>query len=130
MEGPEEFQLEIREPGERWLTLSPYHPRRDEVGPDGVVGDQAAYTLLIRRGWVTSPEGMSLQRPAVRMLGEGSVLHHPKDGTRASYGDLADVTPAALSKHRVWRYGIAFPVPVGAALDRKEQSPEGVRWKT
>lgn len=120
VEGPEEFPaLEVREPGTRWLTLSPYHPRRSEVGPDGVIGDGAAYSLLVRRGWVTSPEGMSLQRPAVRMLGEGSVLQHPGSGARASYGDLADVTPEALTEHRVWRYGIAFPVPVGAALDRR-----------
>lgn len=120
VEDPEEFPaLEVREPGTRWLTLSPYHPRRSEVGLDGVIGDGAAYSLLVRRGWVTSPEGMSLQRPAVRMLGEGSVLHHPESGARPSYGDLADVTPEALTEHRVWRYGIAFPVPVGAALDRQ-----------
>jgi CRISPR-associated protein Csm4 len=105
--------------GERWLTLATYHPRPDEVGEDGVLGKGCSYKLLLRRGWVASPDGMSLRRPLVRVLGEGSVLHHPKAGERKSYGDLADVTPEVMDPdkggtgHKVWRYGIAFPVPVG-----------------
>jgi len=124
VKGPHDFPgFPIQEPGKRWLTLSPYHPRPDEVGPGGVVGEGATYALLLRRGWVTSPEGMVLQRPAVRMLGEGSVLHHPEGRARPGYGDLADVTPGALTAHRVWRYGIAFPVPISASLDRLAERP-------
>jgi len=110
---------------ERWLTLATYHPRSDELGGDSVLGKDSAYTLLLRRGWVASPEGMSLRRPLVRMLGEGSVLHHPKEGERESYGDLADVTPKVMyptaggTGHKVWRYGIAFPVPVGIPVPEK-----------
>jgi len=120
LEGPADFPgFGIRGLGERWLTLAPYHPRPDEVGKGGVLGQGCSYKLLIRRGWVASPEGMSLRRPLVRVLGEGSVLHHPAAGARGSYGDLADVTPAVMDSaqggrgHKVWRYGIAFPVAVG-----------------
>lgn len=124
LEGPTDFAgFGILGVGERWLTLATYHPRPDEVGEGGVLGKGCSYTLLIRRGWVASPEGMSLRRPLVRVLGEGSVLHHPVDGARKSYGDLADVTPAVMNPgneatggHKVWRYGIAFPVPVGIPI--------------
>ncbi len=118
LEGPVEFPGPgIPGPGARWLTLSPYHPRREEV-EKGVLGEGCAYTLVARRGWIASPEGMRLRRRTVRMLGEGSVLCHPADGPRPSCGDLADVTPAVMDPergetgHKVWRYGIAFPVPV------------------
>ena len=129
LEGPGDFAgFGIQGLGERWLTLAPYHPRPDEVGEGGVLGRDCSYTLLIRRGWVASPEGMSLRRPLVRMLGEGSVLHHPPAGARQSYGDLTSVTPAIMDPaqggtgHKVWRYGIAFPVPVGIPV-----SPRGER---
>ena len=128
LEGPADFAgFGIQGRGERWLTLAPYHPRPDEVGEDGVLGKGCSYTLLIRRGWVASLEGMSLRRPLVRVLGEGSVLHHPKTGPRESYGDLADVTPKVLDPaeggtgHKVWRYGIAFPVPVGIPLPQEDE---------
>lgn len=128
LEGPADFAgFGIRGLGERWLTLAPYHPRPDEVGEGGVLGEGCSYTLLIRRGWVGSPEGMSLRRPLVRLLGEGSVLHQSAAGARESYGGLADATPAAMDPakgsagHKVWRYGIAFPVPVGVPLDKRPE---------
>jgi CRISPR-associated protein Csm4 len=127
LEGPTDFAgFGIQGLGKRWLTLATYHPRPDEVGEDGVLGKGCSYKLLIRRGWVASPEGMSFRRPLVRMLGEGSVLHHPKAEERGSYGDLADVTPEVMDPdkggtgHKVWRYGIAFPVPVGIPVPEKK----------
>jgi CRISPR type III-A-associated RAMP protein Csm4 len=124
LEGPVDFAgFGIEGLGERWLTLSPYHPRPDEVGMEGTLGPHCAYRLLIRRGWVGSPEGMSYRRPYVRVLSEGAVLHHPFHGAQHSYGDLADVTPTVMDPdkggdgHKVWRYGIAFPVPVGIPAD-------------
>jgi CRISPR-associated protein Csm4 len=107
--------------GDLFLTLSPYHPTAAEVRA-GVLGEGASYNLLTRRGWVGSPEGLNLRRRLVRLLGEGSVLHRKN---LPSLGDLADVTPRdgagnpGLS-HNVWRYGIAFPVPVAGPLGSKE----------
>ena len=128
LEGPSDFAgFGIQGWNERWLTLAPYHPRSDELGKDGVLGEDSSYTLLLRRGWVASPDGMSLRRPLVRVLGEGSVLHHPAAGARENYGDLADATPTIMypteggSGHKVWRYGIAFPVPVGIPVSEDSQ---------
>jgi CRISPR-associated protein Csm4 len=94
-----------------FLTLAPYHPTQAEVTAN-VLGRDASYDLLTRRGWVGSPEGMYLRRRLVRLLGEGSMLH---DAGQPSYGDLADVTPREreeeMLSHKVWRYGIAFPLP-------------------
>lgn len=128
LEGPFDFEgFDIEGQGDRWLTLSTYHPRAQEMGQGNVLGAGSAYTVLIRRGWIGSPEGSSYRRPLVRMLGEGSVFHHPAAGAQVSYGDLADVTPdvmdpdqGATSGHKVWRYGIAFPVPVGIPVKEEE----------
>ncbi len=109
--GPEPFRGPAVGPGDLFLTLSPYHPTPAEVQA-GVLAGAASYTLQTRRGWVGSPEGMGLRRRSVRLLGEGSVL--PAVG-RESHGDLADVTPLdeegqEALVHKVWRYGIAFPL--------------------
>jgi CRISPR-associated protein Csm4 len=107
--------------GDLFLTLSPYHPTAAEVGA-GVLGAGASYSLLTRRGWVGSPEGLNLRRRLVRLLAEGSVLRRQN---LPSLGDLVDVTPrdaddkVALS-HNVWRYGIAFPIPVAGLPGREE----------
>ncbi len=118
-----QFDLQEPEPfaglgavdGDLFLTLAPYHPTPAEVQA-GVLGEGASYNLLTRRGWVGSPEGMPLRRRLVRLLGEGSVLRHTG---QAGYGDLTDVTPRdehgqEVLGHKVWRYGIAFPIPATA----------------
>ncbi len=98
--------------GPRFLTLSLYHPRAEELEA-GVIGPGAAYQLIVRSGWVASPAWPGKRRKWVRMLTEGSVL--VGDGGRI-YGDLADVTPAEPlpGAHPVYRYGYAFPVGVTA----------------
>jgi hypothetical protein len=84
----------------------------------------AAYDLLLRRGWMSSPDASNLRRKMVRLLGEGAVLHSLPG--RASYGALADATPDIFDParnargHKVYRYGLAFPVGVAA---------EAVEWK-
>ena len=69
-----------------------------------MTGKHAAYDLLARRGWVTSPEGGHLRRQTVRMFAEGSVF--PGGGARP--GRLVNVTPEAFAGHRVYRYCYAF----------------------
>ncbi len=87
----------------RAVTLSPYHPTRQEV--DAGVLEGASYRLAMRRGWISSGAGQGLRSKAVRMLAEGSVV-----GSRTDLGDLVDVTPEGFEHHRVYRYGLAFPV--------------------
>ena len=121
-EGPEPFEGWGDTQGDLFVTLAPYHPTREEVAA-GVLDEGAAYDLQTRRGWVSSPGGGNLRRRLVRVLGEGSLLHHTGAG---GYGDLADATPReketkdALLPHNVWRYGIAFPVPATKPVIRKE----------
>lgn len=94
----------------RFVTLSLYHPTAAELGA-GVLGEDAAYRLVVRSGWVASADWPARRRKWVRMLTEGSVL--VGDGARV-YGDLADVTPddRPPDAHPVYRYGYAFPFGV------------------
>ncbi len=97
--------VDFPDPMQRCVMLSLYWPRSD--GEAAALADpQAAYKLLVRRGWIGSPEGQTLRRKAVRMVAEGSVL----PGEPYPIGGLADVTPKALRAHRVYRYGYALPV--------------------
>ncbi len=93
--------------GRQQLTLSPYHPTEAEVRED-VLGEKASYTLILRRGWLGSPESGSLRHQTVRMLAEGSCF---VGNGRSHYGDLVNVTPPD-APHPVYRYGLAFPIGV------------------
>lgn len=61
------------ETAERFVTLAPLCPKdTEQLG--SLTGEAAAYDLLPRRGWVTSPEASNLRRKMVWMFAEGSVL--------------------------------------------------------
>ncbi len=97
--------VDLPEAGDAHVLLSTYWPGHE--GEAAALADpRAAYKLMVRRGWIGSPEGGTLRRKAVRMLAEGSVL----PATPYPRGGLVDVTPGALSAHRVYRYGYALPV--------------------
>ena len=91
---------------DHFITLAPLCPRSAAEAAQ-LTTEGAAYELLTRRGWVTSPEGSHLHRKTLRMFAEGFLLA----GTGRAYpGCLADVTPEAFTGHRVFRYGFGFPV--------------------
>jgi len=111
-----------------FTTLALYYPRPDEVESEGgVLGPSASYDLLLRRGWMSSPDSNRLRRKLVRMLAEGAVLHTLPE--RDGYGALADATPEIFDPerngrgHKVYRYGLAFPV--GVAPEAMEDRPKG-----
>lgn len=88
-----------------YMTLSLYHPTRDEV--DTGILDDAAYGMLNRRGWLFSPDGGAQRRRSVRMLVEGSVFSRPVDG------DVVDIKPEnTWNHHPVYRSGLALMLPV------------------
>ncbi len=101
--------VDMPEPTGRFVTLSPYWPQPEETAT--ALGSGAAYKLLVRRGWMGSPDGSALRRKAVRMVEEGSVLNWA--GGRTA-GGLAWVTPDVFTVHEVYRYGYAFPVGMEA----------------
>ena len=91
----------------RFVTLSPCCPR-GEGQLARLTADDAAYEIIPRRGWVTSPEAGNLRRKTVWMFAEGSVLTG-EPAARPRPGRLVNVKPDACP-HDVWRYGFAFPV--------------------
>ncbi len=91
----------------RFVTLAPLCPK-DAPQAEALTGNGAAYELMPRRGWVTSPEASNLRRKMVWMFAEGSVL---TGSPQPRAGRLVNVKPDACP-HDVWRYGYAFPVGV------------------
>lgn len=120
LEGIDSFSLQQPSGhGMRFVTLSPCWPTEAEVR-SGVL-ENADYSLLNRRGWIGSPDGMNLRRKGVRMLGEGATLE------KKPIGALANVTPdpepgASKLPHPVYRYGLAFPVPCRPVSVEKESA--------
>lgn len=99
--------------GVYFTTLSPYLPQPSERP---VFAEPARYTIVLRRGWMSYPGYSNLRRPTVRMVDTGAVLHQPATGQVT--GALGDVTPTVLkeqTKLTIYRYGLAWPVPVNAA---------------
>ncbi len=109
LRGPEEVQLPDTS-GPLRLTLSPYHPTPTEF--ETLKSEQVSNQLLLRRGWLGSPEGGGLRHRAVRMLVEGSVFQ--ANGS-SFYGDLVEVGPDVFKEHPVYRYGLAFLIGVNDA---------------
>jgi len=91
------------------LLLSLYLPTAAEVA-GGILRD-ARYQRILRRGWISSPDGNTLRRKAVWMIREGAVVRQPAGGR------IIDVQPdgvpveSALG-HPVWRYGYGLTLPI------------------
>ena len=132
--GHGQFSLEVgtgggpaaAEAGNAYCTLAPYWPREDEVAA-GVL-DDAAYQLIMRRGWVASPDAGNLRRRGVRMLAEGSVFTHLPVGALA---DVKPLDPESVPNvpHPIWRAGLAFPIAcrlLQSGLSEREQARGGV----
>lgn len=85
-----------------YMLLSPYLPRPDEVNQLVPV----SFELRRRNGWVYSMGGQNIRRKSVMMFAEGSVFRNKLQGT------IADVTPTGFTEHRVYRYGLAYALPV------------------
>ncbi|MGQ4808493.1 CRISPR system Cms protein Csm4 [Candidatus Entotheonellaceae bacterium PAL068K] len=104
VDAPQDEPLPEPDHPARFVTLSPLCPKGTQLASLTRTG--AAYELIPRRGWVTSPEASNLRRKAVWMFAEGSVLM----GEPVSpLGGLVNVKPD-VCPHDVWRYGFAFPV--------------------
>ena len=111
----EEVDLSIPAGANGFVTLAPYCPTAAELGTDvrdGVLGEGAAWDLATHGGWMGVP-GVALRHATVTMLAEGSALRAPAgvDLATATFGQLLDVTPVGYDRHRVYRYGYAFPWP-------------------
>ena len=116
------FELEIEEnvalagPGgddDPHLLLSLYHPTWREVEAGRLEG--ARYKLILRGGWLLSPDSAGLRRKGLRMLAEGAIV------SGKPTGDIRDVKPTPQDEwevpHPVYRSGLALSVPCGRWKD-------------
>jgi CRISPR-associated protein Csm4 len=99
-------------PGAYFTTLSPYLPQLSERA---VFAEPARYEIVLRRGWMSAPGYSNLRRPTIRMVDTGAVLRQLPG--RDIIGSLADATPDILQGKSltIYRYGLAWPVPVAEA---------------
>ncbi len=106
-----ECTLNVPDNASQVVTLSLLSPR-DRVELSSLLGELSTYELIRRDGWIDSPDGRNYRRRACLMFAEGSVINRSKNGLM---GRLVDVTPTAPEvqlTHKVYRYGIGFPVPL------------------
>lgn len=94
---------------EKLTLLSLYHPEDKELSQLSDVLE--CYNFTRKKGWISSGRhSLPLKRKSVGFITEGSVLKN------AVKGKLVDVTPenipANMLKHKVFRYGYAFTVPL------------------
>jgi CRISPR-associated protein Csm4 len=92
------------------IFLSLCHPSVDDL-KNGI--DAVGFTHVVRKGWTGSlTTAMQVKRRTTMMFGEGSVFR------TAMNGELVNVTPDIVKtphwdgKHKVYRYGYAFSVPI------------------
>lgn len=114
------FEVEIKEidsvynailnlNAQKFTLLSLYHPEVEELQELNDILE--CYNFMRKKGWITSGRyALPIKRKSVGFITEGSVLNKPVRGT------LVDVTPENIPddilKHKVFRYGYAFTVPL------------------
>jgi len=95
--------------GAPMVTLSRYHPRATEL-PAAIEGAHVRYALDSVAGYLHSPGQPAQRRRRLWLVKEGSVLTTVDP---QGMGDVCDVRPTVGDfGHPVWRYGLAFPVPL------------------
>jgi CRISPR-associated protein Csm4 len=95
-----------------FITLSLYHPTKEEVQNFTQKTQFLSYKLLTRVSYAFSPtiKGGKLKQ-RVRMMQEGSIF--PKIENRNLYGDISKVLDERKTdSHAVYRYGFAFPLRI------------------
>ncbi len=86
------------------VSLSIYHPTRDEVSRLRVdSSDKIAYSLISRGGW-TDPRVGSIRKKRVRCFEEGSVLPLQP---YAIYGSITNVND---DKNPIYHYGLCYSI--------------------
>jgi len=103
---PSVFKELIQSKQNNFMSLSLIFPEEEEVSRLGY------YSLIERRGFIYSDDGKSLRRKTVRMLEEGSIFNEEINGK------IPDVTPDTFKEHEVYRYGLAFLVPIRNGVDQ------------
>ena len=94
------------------MTLSLYHPLKEEIASFLKNPMMLSYRLIKRGGYAFSPFiNAGLLKRWVRMFAEGSIF--PKIDQKIVYGHLIKVIDEKHAPHPVYRYGYAFTVGLG-----------------
>jgi CRISPR-associated protein Csm4 len=107
--------LEIKLPreGNYAVNLSLFCPEDKAQFVEMLRGKRAAYQIIRRGGWITSPDHLARQKRSVGMLTEGSVLFTDHNEAGRVAIDLAplDEKQQSIIDHPVWRNGRAIFLP-------------------
>ncbi len=118
--GAGQFEIEVSDLPAEWETLLDFEAGnahslvslfwQNPISRSMV--QNARYELRERGGWITSPsaEGRQMRRKALQMFMEGSIF------PVRPLGALADVTPQGFTRHRIYRSGISFSLPIHVSL--------------
>jgi len=103
IEWRKKIEIKTPEKSNSYLVLSLFYPDKDTIKPI----DKASYNLIERKGWIFSASiKKQTRRKIVRMFTEGSVFMNKPAGY------LVDLTPTGWNEHSIFRYGLAFSIPV------------------
>ncbi|WKZ18789.1 MAG: type III-A CRISPR-associated RAMP protein Csm4 [Candidatus Jettenia sp. CY-1] len=93
----------------RYTLLSLYHPANDEK--QNLNEKFIAYDVIRKRGWITTGRyALPLKRKSIGFMKEGSVSNCVIKG---SLEDVTPDNPPEMLRHKIYRYGYAFTVPLG-----------------
>ena len=106
----DDFKLSVPQYADSFLTLSLYCPKEREF--NGGIRENASYNLISRKGWIHSTDAMALRRKEVRMFVEGSVFNAIGGEVYGHNRCVLKKDEALGLKHNVYRYGIAFDLPL------------------
>jgi len=104
------FHISVPPKAEAFLNLSLYYPKEEEFC-NGIL-DGASYNLISRKGWIHAPGAMSLRRKEVRMFAEGSIFHCLEKEVYGENPCVLKREDAPGLKHNIYRYGMAFSLPI------------------
>lgn len=109
----EEDSLELKLPdyADAQVSLSVYIPESIEQYRSMIDSPRAAYELLRRGGWITTPPNTTLRKNVIYAFSAGSVFAN--DNNRCNKGAIVDLRPETPQvEHAVWRCGRALFIPI------------------
>jgi len=81
--------------------------------PDAISGNLFAFNTVLRKGWTCSlTANLQRKRKTLHMLSEGTVMTRKEIGCLATVTPDVRKTPEWQGRHKVYRYGYAFAVPI------------------
>ncbi|MCX7759100.1 MAG: type III-A CRISPR-associated RAMP protein Csm4 [bacterium] len=104
----EEYKLPNVESQSLFVNLSLTNPNKEEV--DLI----KYYSIKTRKGYIYSPYISGVRHKEINVLEEGSVFNNEIKGR------VIDVTPKNFTKHKVYKFYMAFCLPVSFELFKKQ----------